>query len=127
MPSVLGRKRDFAPCRIGREVWGRADCLYDGLCLGAHFYGRESYPGDSVNQYYKEDIFVGYRWYEVRKIAAFLPFGFGLSYTTFEYGKIVVDKSVCSPGDTVQVALTLKNTGRRAGADYRAVIPDNVF
>ncbi len=85
--------------------------------VGAHFYGRESYPGDSINQYYKEDIFVGYRWYDARQIAPEFPFGYGLSYTTFEYGKVSVDKPVYAPGETVQITLALKNTGRRAGAE----------
>ncbi len=47
----------------------------------AHYFGALSYPGDSVNQYYKEDIYVGYRWFDSKKIKPQFAFGYGLSYT----------------------------------------------
>lgn len=54
---------------------------------GAHAFDELSYPGDSIKQVYKEDILVGYRWHDTKKIPALFPFGYGLSYTTFTYGK----------------------------------------
>ena len=59
---------------------------------GAHSFGAESYPGieregKSPQQQYLEDILVGYRWHDTKKIPAMFPFGHGLSYTTFEYDK----------------------------------------
>lgn len=56
----------------------------------AHFFGEISYPGDSIRQEYKEDILVGYRWYDTKKVQPLFPFGYGMSYTIFEYGKPVV-------------------------------------
>ena len=56
----------------------------------AHHYGEMSYPGNSQSQEYLEDIFVGYRWHDTKKIPALFPFGYGLSYSTFEFGKPTV-------------------------------------
>jgi len=83
----------------------------------AHSFGKISYPGDSINEVYKEDILVGYRWFDTKKIAPQFAFGFGLSYTTFEYGKIATDKISYSPDETINVSFTLKNTGKVAGAE----------
>ena len=81
----------------------------------AHSFGKLSYPGDSINQYYKEDILVGYRWFDTRRIKPLFSFGYGLSYTTFGYGKITTDKKEYTKDETVNVTFTLKNTGTRDG------------
>jgi len=47
----------------------------------AHSFGTIAYPGDGVKEEYKEDILVGYRWHDTKKIPALFPFGHGLSYT----------------------------------------------
>ena len=62
---------------------------------------------------YNEGVFVGYRWYDMKKIDARFPFGYGLSYTTFGYSDLKVDKK----GDNEVVSLTVKNTGVVAGAE----------
>jgi len=80
-------------------------------------FGKLSFPGDSINEVYKEDILVGYRWFDTRKITPQFAFGYGLSYTTFEYGKIVTDKKTYSPDETINVSFTLKNTGKKDGAE----------
>jgi len=66
---------------------------------------------------YKEGIFVGYRWYESKKIEPLYHFGFGLSYTTFEYSNLKVSKSEISKTEGVTVEFDLKNTGKRLGAE----------
>ena len=66
---------------------------------------------------YSEGIFVGYRWYEAKKKPVNFPFGFGLSYTTFEFGKLSTDKKTYAPCDTIRLSLTLKNTGIVDGAE----------
>lgn len=83
----------------------------------AHHFGTKSYPGDGVNQVYDEDILVGYRWHDTKKIPARFPFGYGLSYTKFEYGKISVDKEEYSKDDVIKLSVTVANKGDRDGAE----------
>jgi len=83
----------------------------------AYSFGKLSYPGDSINQYYKEDILVGYRWFDTKKIAPLFPFGYGLSYTTFVYSSPAVDRVEAKADGTVKVSFTLTNTGKSDGAE----------
>lgn len=83
----------------------------------AHYFGSNSYPGDTLNVVYQEDILVGYRWHDTKKIPALFPFGYGLSYTTFKYGKMTADRKEYTPADTVRVSFTLTNTGETEGAE----------
>ena len=76
-----------------------------------------SYPGDSIRQEYKEDILVGYRWHDTKKIPALFPFGHGLSYTTFAYGKPVASAKTMSADGTLTVTVSVKNTGSVAGKE----------
>ena len=84
---------------------------------GANSFGKEAYPGDSLKVDYKEDILEGYRWYDTKKITPQFPFGFGLSYSTFEYGKITTDKKTYKPDETIKLSFSLKNTGKVDGAE----------
>lgn len=74
-----------------------------------------TYPGDQ-KVLYKEGVFVGYRWYDMRNIKPLFCFGHGLSYTRFDYGNLVLPMIV-KKGRPVEVAMTLKNTGNRPGAE----------
>ena len=84
---------------------------------GAISFGMISYPGDSIKQVYKEDILVGYRWHDTKKIPALFPFGYGLSYTTFEYGKANTDKKEYGKDETIKVSVTVTNKGKVDGAE----------
>jgi beta-glucosidase len=83
----------------------------------AHSFGKASYPGDSINEYYKEDILVGYRWHDTKQIVPQFAFGHGLSYTTFEFGKLITDKKTYRPDETIKLTFTLKNSGKTDGAE----------
>lgn len=83
----------------------------------AHFFGVESYPGDGKTVYYRDDIWVGYRWHDTRHIAPLFPFGYGLSYTRFKYGKACADRAVYSSNDTVRVQVEIANVGGMEGAE----------
>jgi beta-glucosidase len=83
----------------------------------AHSFGKISYPGDSVNQYYKEDILVGYRWHDTKKIKPLFAFGEGMSYTTFELSKLESDKKVYSKDETITISGTVSNTGAVDGSE----------
>lgn len=84
---------------------------------GAHAFDKLCYPGDENNVYYKEDILVGYRWFETKKIPVLFPFGYGLSYTTFQYGKPVVSSKNITAVDSLKVTVSIKNTGKLAGKE----------
>lgn len=83
----------------------------------AHYFGEESYPGVDGQVYYKDDILVGYRWFDTKKIVPLFPFGFGLSYTEFEYDNLATDKKEYSTDDTIKVTVEVENTGDVDGAE----------
>lgn len=73
------------------------------------------WPGEGDRVEYNEGIYVGYRYYATKEMDVQFPFGHGLSYTTFEYTDLSVDRDTFSAGDTIQADVTVKNTGNRAG------------
>ena len=75
----------------------------------------DSYPGEKLHANYSEGIFVGYRWYDKKNIAPLFPFGFGLSYTTFEFSGLKLSKTSMNKEDSLTVELTVKNTGNVKG------------
>ncbi|MDN0072455.1 glycoside hydrolase family 3 C-terminal domain-containing protein [Bacteroides caecigallinarum] len=83
----------------------------------AHYYGEMSYPGDSIRQEYKEDILVGYRWYDTKKIKPLFPFGYGLSYTQFEYEKPEISSNIIKSDDVIEIKCTVKNVGSVTGKE----------
>ena len=84
---------------------------------GAHAFDELGYPGDNIKEVYKEDILVGYRWHDTKKIPALFPFGHGLSYTTFTYGKPVASAKTMAADGTLTVTVAVKNTGSVAGKE----------
>ena len=95
--------------------------------VGAHKLGeypgnkeelaKSKHRGDTINATYHEDIFVGYRWADKEKIKPLFPFGHGLSYTTFAYGKPSADKKAMTADDTISFTVNVKNTGAREGQE----------
>lgn len=73
------------------------------------------YPGENGRVRYGEGLFVGYRYYDAKRLAPLFPFGFGLSYTTFAYGDLRLSSDTSTPGDELTATLDLTNTGARAG------------
>ena len=88
---------------------------------GAHATG--SYPGtwreghQIIDETYKEDIFVGYRWTDKQKIKPLFPFGYGLSYTTFQVSNLRADKKEMTADDQLTITADVKNIGSMAGAE----------
>ena len=107
---------------LARVLFGDAD---PGGRLPATFPASEAdlptagdptkYPG-VTDVYYKEGIDVGYRWYDAHDIAPAFPFGYGLSYTSFDYRNL---RLTPTPGaaQVANVSVDVVNTGRRAGSD----------
>lgn len=82
-----------------------------------------NFPGKEVSVEYRESIYIGYRYYDTAQVNVLFPFGYGLSYTTFEYSDFIVNKD--------SVTLQIKNTGRMAGAEivqmYVSCKSDKIF
>ena len=96
----------------------------------AHSFGTDSYPGVesesgdvlfgvcAPQQRYEEDVLVGYRWHDTKKVPARYAFGHGLSYTSFAYGKPVLSaKEMKADGGKLTVTVPVSNTGSREGAE----------
>lgn len=66
---------------------------------------------------YEEGIYVGYRWFDTKNIAVSYPFGYGKSYTTFEYS----NASVATEGDVITISVDIKNTGEAEGKEIAQV------
>ncbi len=84
---------------------------------GAHSFGAIAYPGDSIREEYLEDILVGYRWHDTKKIPAFYPFGHGLSYTDFKYGKAQASAKTIGDGENLTISIPVTNTGKVEGKE----------
>ena len=82
-------------------------------------YGN--YPGAPVISEHKESVYIGYRYYDTAKKDVLFPFGFGLSYTTFEYSDIKLSASEIKDDETVTVSFKIKNTGNVDGAEIAQV------
>ena len=83
----------------------------------------DAYPGvwradgQIIDEEYKEGIYVGYRWMDKEGVKPLFPFGHGLSYTTFEVGKLTADKTSMKAGQQITFTVNVKNTGQRPGAE----------
>ncbi len=77
----------------------------------------KNFPGNPASVEFRESVYIGYRYYEKAQQAVRYPFGYGLSYTTFEYSDLKLDKSEMTDADTLTVTCKIKNTGAVAGAE----------
>ena len=75
------------------------------------------YPGVDNKQEYSEGLLMGYRWYDARNIEPLFAFGHGLSYTTFDYSDLELERV----GDEVNISFTLRNSGQRTGLEAAQV------
>lgn len=76
-----------------------------------------NFPGVVDELTYSEGIFVGYRYYDKKKMAVRFPFGYGLSYTNFSYSDLVISASEINDDQTLTVSCNITNTGNRAGME----------
>ncbi len=96
-----GRRDVFAGVVSETNTPGNAE-------TGIEEQGETKDPNDA---YYSEESLVGYRWFDTKKIPVIYPFGYGLTYTTFEYSSIATDKDKYSKRDVISVSFELKNVG----------------
>lgn len=115
---------------LGGQAVGRAtvELLYGKVNPSGHL--AETFPlklrdnpsslyylgeGDRVE--YREGVFVGYRYYDAKEMEVLFPFGHGLSYTTFEYSNMRLNRTWMEPTDTVFISVDVTNTGVRFGKE----------
>lgn len=82
-------------------------------------YGN--YPGGPVTSEHRESVYIGYRYYDTAEKDVLFPFGFGLSYTTFEYSDMKLSSDRIKDADTVTVSFKIKNTGKVDGAEIAQI------
>lgn len=76
-----------------------------------------TWPGEGGETHYGEGVFVGYRYYDKKNIEPLFPFGYGLSYTTYEYSDLQLDKNEINENESVQLTCKVKNTGEYDGKE----------
>jgi beta-glucosidase len=84
-------------------------------------FGAEAYPGTNGQEYYKEGLLVGYRWFDTKNIEPLFPFGHGLSYTTFQYSNLKLRPGDHNKGVWMTAQFDVTNTGTRAGEEVAQV------
>jgi beta-glucosidase len=74
--------------------------------------GEKSQKSDPNTAFYSEESLIGYRWYDTKNISVMYPFGYGLTYTTFEYSNLKTNKEKYGTNEVISVSVNLKNTGK---------------
>ncbi|EXL71667.1 hypothetical protein FOPG_12630 [Fusarium oxysporum f. sp. conglutinans race 2 54008] len=82
-----------------------------------HTPAWHTWPGENHKVLYGEGLYIGYRHYDHAKIEPLFPFGHGLSYTTFEYGRPEISTKTLTPDGEIKITLAISNIGARAGAE----------
>jgi beta-glucosidase len=96
---------------------GKLTCTYPKQLMDSPAHALGTYPGTNGTLFYKEGLLVGYRWFDAKNIEPEFPFGFGLSYTTFEYSNLKLVPGQDTNGPVVTAEFDIANTGQRAGAE----------
>ena len=135
----IGRVKGVLEAYLGGQAVGLAEVkvLFGDVNPSGHL--PESFPiklednpsylfygGEPAGTDYREGIFVGYRYYDKKKMDVLFPFGYGLSYTTFEYSGLKLSADKIKDTDTVTATVTVKNTGTRTGKTVAQVYVGDV-
>ncbi|WP_253187494.1 glycoside hydrolase family 3 C-terminal domain-containing protein, partial [Mucilaginibacter polytrichastri] len=80
-------------------------------------HALDAYPGKDHKVDYKEGILVGYRWYDTKNIDPLYCFGYGLSYTDYDYDGLYADRKAYKTTDNITATIKVKNTGKYAGKE----------
>ena len=82
---------------------------------------EETQKDDPNNARYSEQSLVGYRWFDTKNVPVMYPFGYGLTYTTFEYNNLKTDKEKYGKNDVITISVELKNTGKLSAEEVAQV------
>ena len=89
----------------------------------AHALGN--FPGRDLKVNYEEDILVGYRWFDTKGLPVVYPFGYGLSYTTFDYKNAKLSKDKIASNESVTLSFDIANTGKMDGDEVAQIYIKN--
>lgn len=98
-----------------RNPSGKLPCTFPRRLEDAPAY--HNWPGENLEVNYGEGVYIGYRHYERAKVEPLFPFGHGLSYTTFEYGRPSLSSKVLEPEGTIELIVAVSNVGETAGSE----------
>lgn len=98
-----------------RSPGGKLPCTFPRRLEDAPAY--HNWPGENLEVNYGEGLYIGYRHYERAGIEPLFPFGHGLSYTTFEYGRPSLSSKVLAPGGVIELVVAVSNIGEVAGSE----------
>jgi len=96
---------------------GKLTCTYPKRLMDSPAHALGTYPGTNGTLFYTEGLLVGYRWFDTKNIEPLFPFGYGLSYTRFEYSDLKLVAGDPPDDPVVTAEFEIANTGRRAGAE----------
>jgi beta-glucosidase len=96
---------------------GKLSCTFPKRLADSPAHALNAYPGKDGTVRYEEGLLVGYRWFDTRKIEPLFPFGFGLSYTRFEYSNLRLIPGKDARDSVVTAEFDVQNVGTRAGAE----------
>lgn len=126
----IGKVKGLMETYLGGEAVGAAiaDLIFGDYCpsgkLAETFPVKLSdnpsyisYPGEKGRVEYREGLFVGYRYYDKKELKPLFPFGFGLSYTEFQYEGLTLSKETMREEETLEVSVNVRNIGKMAGKE----------
>ena len=96
---------------------GKLACTYPRRLMDSPAHALGTYPGTNGILFYKEGLLVGYRWFDAKNIEPLFPFGYGLSYTRFEYSGLKLVEGRDAQDPVVTAEFEIANTGDRQGAE----------
>jgi beta-glucosidase len=96
---------------------GRLPFTFPAELKDSPAHALNAYPGENLQEDYKEGILVGYRWFDTKKIDPLYCFGYGLSYTNYQYADLATTKKAYKPTEIIQATIKVKNTGKYAGKE----------
>ncbi len=99
------------------DASGRLPCTFPKQLADSPAHALDAYPGTNGTVTYTEGLLVGYRWFDAKNIEPLFPFGYGLSYTSFEYSKLKLVKGKDASGPLLTIEFQLSNTGKREGME----------
>jgi beta-glucosidase len=105
---------------------GRLPCTFPRKLADSPAHAMNAFPGSNGTIKYEEGLLVGYRWFDTKNIEPLFPFGFGLSYTKFEYSNLKLTPRTEPSSPMLKVEFDVANTGSRDGAEVAQVYVQDV-